>query len=142
MKATNVKAVLNVFSSKPEAGSRIRKPHTSEVVIVASLVTLAVISRTAFFMLPQMKPVVAIVVISGACLGGGTGFFIGTMTAFVSNFIFGQGPWTIFQMIALGMAGLVAGLLIRNHDCMKKRLPLTVTGALIALAVYGMFVDI
>ena len=33
----------------------------------------------------------------------------GALSGFVSNFIFGQGPWTPWQMFAYGVAGLLAG---------------------------------
>ncbi len=39
-------------------------------------------------MLPQFKPVAAIVIISGVAFGGETGFLVGAITAFVSNFFF------------------------------------------------------
>lgn len=121
--------------------TNLRRPRTSEVVIISVLITLAVVSRAVFFMLPQIKPLVAIVIISGICLGWGNGFLVGAMSAFVSNFIFGQGPWTPFQMMALGLAGLAAGLLIR-WDVMKKPLALSVSGAFITLIIYGGIVDL
>src|SRR5665648_345509 len=46
-----------------------RKPQSREIVIIAVMVAIAVAGRAAFFMAAQFKPVVAIVIISGVCLG-------------------------------------------------------------------------
>ncbi|MDR0347580.1 MAG: ECF transporter S component [Coriobacteriales bacterium] len=94
-----------------------KKPRAREIVLLAVMTALAVAGRTAFFMLPQFKPLAAVVIITGVTLGAESGFLVGVMSAFVSNFIFGQGPWTPFQMLAFGLVGLVAGLLFyrRGH---------------------------
>ena len=70
--------------------------------------------RVAFFFLPQFKPVCAIVVIAGACFGGESGFLVGAVAGFVSNFFFGQGPYTPWQMFCFGIVGFVAGLLFHK----------------------------
>lgn len=82
------------------------------------LIAVATAGRAAFFMLPNFKPVLAIVIISGAALGKESGFLVGAMSAFVSNFLFGQGPWTPWQMIAMAVVGYLAGLIF--HRCPDK----------------------
>lgn len=114
-----------------------RKPQTREIVVITVMVTLAVAGRVAFFMLPQFKPVVAIVILSGVCLGGEMGFVVGAMTGFVSNFFFGQGPWTQWQMIAFGSIGFLAGILTECHILKKRRGSLCVFGALATFFIYG-----
>lgn len=42
----------------------------------------------------------AITVIAAMYLGREAGFVVGSLSAVVSNFYFGQGPWTPFQMFA------------------------------------------
>ena len=88
-----------------------RKPQARELVVIAVMVAIAVAGRAAFFMVPQFKPVVAIVIIAGAALGAESGFAVGALSGFVSNFIFGQGPWTPWQMFAYGIIGFFAGLI-------------------------------
>ena len=88
-----------------------RKPMARELVVIAVMVAIAVVGRAAFFMVPQFKPVVAIVIIAGAALGAESGFAVGALSGFVSNFIFGQGPWTPWQMFAFGIIGFLAGLI-------------------------------
>ncbi|MDD3240409.1 MAG: ECF transporter S component, partial [Lachnospira sp.] len=83
------------------------------------------------------KPVVALVVIAGASLGAETGFLVGAVTMLVSNMIFGQGPWTPWQMFALGMTGFLAGILFYRKS---SEVPMSIKEMWIrvaALAVYG-----
>jgi energy-coupling factor transport system substrate-specific component len=87
-----------------------RRPQSRELVVIAAMVALTVAGRAAFFMTPQFKPVAALVIISGAALGAESGFAVGAVSAFVSNFIFGQGPWTPWQMFSFGIIGFVSGL--------------------------------
>jgi len=118
-----------------------RKPAARELVIVAVMCAIGVAGRGAFFMLPQFKPMVALVVISGAALGAERGFLIGAVTLWVSNMFFGQGPWTPWQMFALGLVGLFAGLIFynsRGSENKKKRLlPIVLYGGFATLFIYG-----
>lgn len=118
-----------------------RKPQARELVTIAVLVAIAVAGRAAFFMIPQFKPVVAIVIIAGVCFGGESGFMVGAVTGFVSNFLFGQGPWTPWQMFAFGIIGFLAGILFKKGMLPKKRLPLCVFGGLATLIIYGLIMD-
>jgi energy-coupling factor transport system substrate-specific component len=65
---------------------------------------IAITSRAIFIWLPHFKPMTAIIIITGIAFGTESGFLAGTISEFVSNFIFGQGPWTQWQMFALGIA--------------------------------------
>lgn len=88
-----------------------RKLQAKEIVTVAALSGIAVISRVVFFWSPQCKPMTAVVFVSGSIFGPLSGMLIGVLSAFLSNFIFGQGPWTPFQMLGLGFIGLIGGFL-------------------------------
>ena len=65
-------------------------------------------------MLPQFKPVLALTIIAGVAFGGEVGFLVGAMTMLTSNMIFGQGPWTPWQMFAMGIIGFLAGVLFKK----------------------------
>ncbi len=113
-----------------------RKPKAREIVVVSVLCAITVAGRAAFFMLPQFKPVVALVIIAGVCFGGETGFLVGAVSGFVSNFFFGQGPWTPWQMFAMGIIGFLAGILFgKKHK--KSKIVLSVFGFLTTLVIYG-----
>ena len=110
-----------------------------DLTLTATLIALAVVGRAAFYLIPQVKPIAAIVIASAVCLGSQRGYIIGAFSAFVSNFIFGQGIWTPFQMVALGTVGLLAGLVFQRLKV--NRYTLSVVGFFLASFVYGMIVD-
>ena len=114
-----------------------RKPRAREIVIISVLCALAVAGRTAFFMLPEFKPVAALVIISGICFGGETGFLVGSITGFVSNFVFGQGPWTPWQMFSFGIIGFVSGVLFKKGFPRKTKVSLSIFGFWVTLILYG-----
>ena len=117
-----------------------RKPKARELMVIAVLVAIAVAGRWAFFMLPQFKPVVAIVIIAGVCLGAESGFLVGAMSGFVSNFLFGQGPWTPWQMFSFGIIGFLAGVLFKKGFIKKNYWDyfyLCIFGGLSTLLIYG-----
>ena len=118
-----------------------RKPQARELVIIAVLCAIAVAGRAAFFMLPQFKPVIAVVIISGIAFGGEAGFLVGAMSGFVSNFFFGQGPWTPWQMFSFGIIGFLAGLLFRKGFLRRSPVSLAVFGAFATIIVYGLIMD-
>ena len=114
-----------------------RKPKARELVIISALCAIGVAGRTVFFMLPQFKPVAAIVIISGVAFGGETGFLVGAITAFVSNFFFGQGPWTPWQMFSFGIIGFLAGIMFQKGILRKTKTDMCVFGFLVTFIIYG-----
>ena len=114
-----------------------RKPQARELIVISVLCAIAVAGRAAFFMLPQFKPVVAIVIIAGVCFGGEAGFLVGAVTGFVSNFLFGQGPWTPWQMFSLGVIGFLAGILFQKGMLRKTKGALCTYGGLATILLYG-----
>lgn len=120
-----------------------RRPQAREVVVIAVMAGLGVAGRMAFFMLPQFKPMAAIVIITGVSLGAEAGFLSGALAGFVSNFFFGQGPWTPWQMFALGIIGFLSGLLFRRKRGKWKyfRLWLCIYGGVSVLVIYGLIMD-
>jgi energy-coupling factor transporter ATP-binding protein EcfA2/uncharacterized membrane protein len=129
--------LLAAFAARYEG----RRPPAREIAVVAALCALAVAGRAAFFMVPQFKPVAAIAILAGAGLGGEAGFAVGALSAFVSNFMFGQGPWTPWQMLGFGAVGLISGALFSGRKN-AGTIPLCVYGALSVLLLYGPLNDI
>ena len=114
-----------------------RKPKARELVLIAALCALAVAGRAALFMLPGFKPVAALVILSGVAFGGETGFLVGAMSMLTSNVLFGQGPWTPFQMFAMGLIGFLAGLAFQKGLLRAGRAPLAIFGAVSVVLIYG-----
>lgn len=116
-----------------------KKITARELTFLATFIAIAVVSRMAFYLVPQVKPIGAVVLIAGVCLGEKRGYIVGAFSAFVSNFMFGQGLWTPFQMVAMGTIGLVAGLLFKKLK--PNRINLALVGFVLAFLVYGIIVD-
>ena len=119
-----------------------KKLRPRELVVLAAMIAIGVAGRAAFYMLPQFKPIIAVAIITGIAFGADSGFIAGAMIAFVSNFMFVQGPWTPWQMEALGLTGLLGGLFFhRKNAAPPKTVPLVIFGVLSVLLVYGPIVD-
>ena len=86
-----------------------KQTGTRRQVLVSIMIALSIAGR----LIPFFKPVTAITVMTAIYLGGEAGFLVGSFSALLSNFYFGQGPWTAFQMLAWGLIGLFAGFLAK-----------------------------
>ena len=117
----------------------VKSVTSREITLTATLIALAVVSRAAFYLIPQVKPIAAVVIAAAVCLGAERGYIIGASSMFVSNFIFGQGIHTPFQMAALGLVGFIAGLLFKHLSA--NRYTLAAVGFLLSAVVYGLIVD-
>ncbi len=102
-----VLASLGVFFASYEAS----RPRLRDVMPTVVLAALAAAGRILFAPIPDFKPVSAIAIIAGVAFGRKSGFMVGALAALASNFFFGQGPWTPWQMYAWGLVGYGAGLL-------------------------------
>ncbi len=99
------------------------RPDARIVALVGTLAAFAALGRIAFAAVPNVKPTTDIVLISGYALGGGPGFAVGALAGLTSNFFFGQGPWTPWQMAAWGATGLIgAALAWSTSPRMRSRL--------------------
>ena len=119
-----------------------KESKTKSLLLIAVLSSLAVIGRLAFLFLPQFKPMAAIVIIAGVSLGAEAGFMVGAISAFVSNFFVGQGPWTPVQMFCFGMLGFLAGILYKKAHFKVSRTSLSIYGALSVFLIYGGIINI
>lgn len=119
-----------------------RKPKAREIVILAVLVAVAVVARAACFMLPNFSPMLAMVVIAAVALGKESGFLLGAISVLISNFLFGQGPWTPWQMIAMAVVGYLAGLIFHKYSDNVNKYVLIAFGVVATFFIYSGIVDI
>ena len=98
-----------------------RKPQARELVTIAVMAAIAAVSRAAFAFIPHFKPIVGIIMITGIAFGAEAGFLTGAVAAFASNFFFGQGPFTPWQMMAYGLGGFLAGLLFHKKRKLHQK---------------------
>lgn len=124
-----VSLCVAVLSCVPLFYSFERKESSSkELTVLAVMIAISAVGRFVFAWLPGFKPVTAVTVIVGLWLGKEAGFVVGSLSAVISNFYFGQGPWTPFQMFAWGLIGLLSGLLAKPMRISK-----------VLLCVFGLF---
>ena len=131
---------IAVFSCVPLFYCFERKESSAkEITVLAVMIAISVAGRFVFAWLPGFKPVTAITVIVALWLGKEAGFVVGSLSAVVSNFYFGQGPWTPFQMFAWGLIGFVAGILA--NPLKKNKILLCIFGALAGI-LFSLTMDI
>ena len=109
-----------------------------ELALIATLAAAAAAGRVLFAAIPGVQPVTVITVVAGAALGARSGFAVGAIAAFVSNFFLGQGVWTPWQMLAWGACG-VAGALAAG--AIRRRVPLAVFCFVLGMG-FSAFMDI
>lgn len=80
-------------------------------MLITVLTTMSIAGRFIFAPFPGFKPVTAVVIIAGMYLGIEAGFYCGALTALVTNFYFGQGMYTPFQMLTWGLIGIISALI-------------------------------
>ena len=107
------------------------------LVLIAVLTAMAVAGRAVFYMFPEFKPVAALVIIAGYCLGAETGFMVGSLTMLVSNMLFSQGPWTPWQMLAMGLIGFLSGILFYQRNYKLRIYVEVIYGFLAVFILYG-----
>jgi energy-coupling factor transport system substrate-specific component len=117
------------------------KPTARLVAMVATMAGLAALGRVAFAPIPNVKPTTDIVVLAGFVLGGAPGFAIGATGALASNVVFGQGPWTPWQMAAWGLCGLLGAALGAVTGRRVPRVPLALFCGAMGL-LFGAIMDL
>ena len=117
-----------------------RRPQARELVTLAVMCALAVASRVVM-LIPNFKPMTAIIMITGIALGAQSGFVCGAVGAFASTFFFSQGPWTPWQMMAYGFAGFLAGGLFHKRFPLRNPAALAVWGFFTIVLVIGPLLD-
>ncbi len=118
-----------------------RKPSAREIVLISSLAALTAAGRIALFSFQQFKPMAALIIVTGACLGAESGFLVGGLSLFASNFFLSQGPWTPWQMFGFAMIGFVSGILSKAGILRKNRIAMTVFGFLSVMLLYAPIIN-
>lgn len=114
-----------------------RKPKARELVLIATLSALTVAARLAFYMVPNFKPVAAMIILAASVFGSEAGVLVACTSVLVSNFLFGQGPWTPWQMLAYGCIGYLAGALFATGRVQRERKRLCLYGFLSVVFLFG-----
>lgn len=117
-----------------------RRPQARELVVIAVLCALAIAGRVVI-PLPNFKAIFAIIMIAGIAFGPEAGFMVGAISAFASNFFYGQGPYTPWQMMAYGAGGMLAGFCFRKNRLPHKNWVMALFGFFAVLFWIGPLLD-
>ena len=84
-------------------------------LVIAGFVFGGAALRVPMQAVPSAEPITFFAILAGWLFGKKKGFITGAAAGYMSNFFMfgGQGPWSIFQVFAWGMAGFLGGF-IRN----------------------------
>jgi energy-coupling factor transport system substrate-specific component len=89
--------------------------NAKEISLTAMLGAISAVARVPFAAIPSVQPSTFIIASSGYVFGAARGFAVGALTAIVSGFFLGIGPWTLFQILAWGLCGAFFSVLGRLH---------------------------
>lgn len=117
-----------------------RKPQARELVVLAVMIALAVIGRVAI-PIPHFKATFAVIMLAGIAFGPEAGFIVGAVTAFASNFFYGQGAYMPWQMMAYGAGGMLAGFVFIKNKIPRKPWIMAIFGFFAAVLWIGPLLD-
>ena len=127
------------------AGYEASQPGLRQIMPTLVLAALAAAGRILFGPIPDFKPVSAIAIIAGATLGRRNGFMVGALAALTSNFFFGQGMWTPWQMYAWGLVGYLGGTLAQagafDRADGNVRMPVLLVFGFLSAMLYGIVIN-
>ena len=111
-----------------------------KALLLVTLTGISVIGRIVLQGVPSVETITPFSILSGFILGPVYGFVAGVSGFYASNyFVFGgQGPWTIFQCLGAGLAGLLAGLIGK----IKKSYELFMLSSGIGIVIYEIMVNL
>ena len=117
-----------------------RKPQARELVVIAVMCALAIAGRVVI-PIPNFKAAFAIIMLAGIAFGPEAGFMVGAITAFASNFFYGQGVFTPWQMFGYGAGGMLAGFAFRPKWLPREKWVMALFGFLAVLLWVGPLLD-
>lgn len=118
-----------------------QKVQAHQLVTIAVMCAIAIVARVAI-PIPHFKPMFAVIMLAGVAFGPQTGFMVGAIGAFASNFFLGQGPTTPWQMMAYGAGGLLAGFFAQKGWLKKSRWELAFFGFFASALWVGPLLDV
>ena len=131
--------VLLIFLGLLMWSSGRRTVNTVVISVTATLAAFASLGRIVFAAAASVQPATFLVLLSGYVFGSRIGFIIGILTGLISNFFLGHGPWTLWQMMAWGICGLLGGALGRGKNHLAL-MPFLVISAGTGYS-YGLFMN-
>ena len=95
-----------------------------QIALLGILASTAAATRIALSGVGGFELIFVIIILGAAAIGPRFGFLLGATSVLISSLFFGGiGPWTAFQVFAIGWVGLGAGLL-KKHVNPRRIWPL------------------
>ena len=117
-----------------------RRPQARELVVIAVMCAIAIAARVAI-PIPNFNAIFAVIMLSGIAFGPEAGFMVGAISAFASNFFYGQGPYTPWQMMAYGAGGMLAGFCFAKGRLPRKPWVMAIFGFFAVVLWVGPLLD-
>ena len=117
-----------------------RKPQARELVVLAVLSALAAAAPVAL-PTPHPQAILAVSLRPGGARRPLPDFLVGAVSALASNFFYGQGPYTPWQMMAYGAGGMLAGFAFGRKRLPRKPLVMGIFGFFGVLLFVGPLLD-
>ena len=117
-----------------------RRPQARELVLIAVMCALAIAGRVAI-PIPNFKAIYAVIMLAGIAFGPETGFMVGAIAAFGSNFFYSQGPYTPWQMFSYGAGGMLAGFAFAKGRLPRKAWAMAAFGFAAVVLIIGPVLD-
>lgn len=114
--------------------------NTRKLTIMAMLVALTVVGRLMLTYVPNVQITTTMVIIISFLLSPSQAVMVAVASTLLTNIILGMGIWTIWQIIAWSIIGLISGLIGKIHH----KIPLKVLSLYAGFCgmLYGFMVSI
>ena len=113
------------------------------LALLGTLSALGAATRIATSGVAGFELVFLIVILGGAAIGAGFGFQLGALTVLVSSIFFGGfGPWTPFQLFAVGWVGLGAGLVGKLRLSSRPKVVALAAYAVVSSYLFGLIMNL
>lgn len=113
------------------------------LALLGGMAALASATRIATAGVAGFELVFLFVILGGVAYGPKFGFLLGALTITLSSLFFGGfGPWTAFQLFAVGWVGLGAGLIGRLRLTGNLRIALTAGYGVISSYLFGLVMNL
>ena len=108
------------------------KRRTTDILLFVSIIAAVSLLRVAMTPLPNIQPVTVAALLVGAQLGAKRGVSFAILVTMISNFIIGNGIWTLYQALGWSLVAIVganAKLVISGQLNFKRLFLLSIFSA-------------
>lgn len=85
------------------------------ITLIAMLSTISIVGRVFMNPIPNVQPTTFIIIAVGFVFGPIYGLTVALLSTIISNMVLGMGLWTVGQVIAWGLIGLISGLIGQRY---------------------------